>query len=194
MKILICTFFSHNYSKKFYESLKDFNFLIDDCGFFCASDICENWPYDFNISKLKNTCLDAAKQIKPEWMVMLPGCDGSLLQVPDINSLDKEVLYYGFKKNKNSELREVCSLHMYSQNIYNNFRYSEKFKFFWDDFDFFLNQTHNIKKNKHEDLVCLHDNHESLVNEIRYVKDRFFIEQQEFMCKYKLIHGKDFSS
>ena len=78
MNILICTFYTSNYSNVFYQNLGKWNTSFKNCSFYAATEVCENWPQDFNISRLKNTCIKAARNIKPDWMILLPGADCSM--------------------------------------------------------------------------------------------------------------------
>lgn len=190
MKLLICSFFSDNYAEIFFESIKKYR-PFDDCGFFVASEVCSNWPKDFNISKLKNKCLDAASNLMPDWMVLLPGCDSSLLELPNLNKLNNSILYFGVKKQKVSDWGEKCSLHLYSKNIYCNYRYDESYNFFYDDYDFFYNQTANIEKSIAYNFSCYHKNHVSLI-ENAYIAEKNSIEKDRFLKEYKRIHNKNF--
>lgn len=192
MKLLICSFFSDSYSSVFYKSLNKYNRTFNDCGFFVASETCSNWPHDFCISRLKNKCLDAAKNIKPDWMVLLPGCDSSLLEVPNFKQLDDSIVYTGYRKNKMLEFGESCSLHMYSSKIYNNYRYDENFCFFYDDYDFYYNQLKDLPKQKIYTLNCFHEKHDSLPSTNPVIADKFNQERNLFIKKYFSLHGKDF--
>lgn len=192
MKLLICTFFSDSYSSVFYKSLRKYNPVFEDCGFFTATETCINWPNDFCISRLKNKCLDAAKNIKPDWMVLLPGCDSSLLEVPNFKQLDDSIVYTGYRKNKMLEFGESCSLHMYSSKVYNNYRYDENFCFFYDDYDFYYNQLKTFNKQKTFALNCYHDSHISLPSVNSFVSEKFNSEKQLFLNKYFELYGRNF--
>ena len=65
-----------------------------------ASDLCENFPFDFNIAALKNKCIKAARMTKPDWLVLLSGIDASIQKLPNFKTLNENVLYLGKKKSK----------------------------------------------------------------------------------------------
>jgi hypothetical protein len=182
---------SPQYGDFFYKSLLKWNFNFRDCSYFIASDPCLNWPLDFNISALKNKCLDAACSVDADWLILLPGADCSLMSMPNFRNLDENVIYGGFLKEKYGEKPKICSLHAYSKKIYKKYRYDEFFRFYWDDFDFFHNQTKDVPKKIAEDLICFHQTHGRLT-ENEYIGDRFQIEKTAFLKKYNAVHGIDF--
>lgn len=194
MKLLICSFYTHNYSKVFYDSVCAQKHLIENCGFYAATEICEKWPDDFCISRLKNKCLHAASKIKPDWMVLLPGCDSVLLKIPILDELNKNYIYYGHKRIAASNTKEKCSLHLYPKVVYENFRYDENFHYFWDDFDFFYNTTKDIPKEACESLLCEHEAHESLISKSKFIHDSFHKEKELFLKKYLNLHNEEYGN
>lgn len=189
--VLICSFFSSGYSKIFYESVFKMNNSFKNCSFYVASCVSENNPFDFSVSKLKNECLQAAKVEKPDWMVLMPGVDSSLLSLPDLTLLDENTIYFGRKMDTFDNRSYFCSLHLYSKKVYENYTYDENFKFFWDDFDFFHNVTKDFKKEYLSDFYCSHKSHASLCENI-YIKNKFDEEKSLFLDRYRNIHGVDF--
>lgn len=192
MKILVSSIMSPQYGNFLYKSFPRWNFNLRDCNYFVASDPCLNWPLDFNISALKNKCFDAASSINADWLILLPGADCSLISMPDFKLLDENIIYVGSRKENHIEKPYICSLHAYSKKIYKNYRYDEFFKFYWDDFDFFHNQTKDIPKKFDANLICFHQTHDSLA-ENKYVGERSEIEKKAFLIKYKNLHGVDFT-
>jgi len=170
MKILITNFVTPEYADFNYKSLKWWNCNIADCKYYTVSEICENWPYDYNVSRLKNKCLDVAKKLRPDWMILMPGVDSALRNVPDFKILNKNKFYYGSKMNERFEDKRFCSLHLYSSVVYDNYRYDEKHNFYYDDYDFFFLKTKEIKKENLDSFVCVHVDHPSLPIKNDFVK------------------------
>lgn len=185
MKILITNFLTPEYSNINYKTLNWWNCSIPNCNLYTVSEICENWPLDYNISRLKNKCLDVAKKIKPDWMILMPGIDSAIKSVPNFKALDKNKLYYGNRVNINLERKESASIHLYSNLVYENFKYDEKHAFYYDDLDFFFLKTKDVPKEKLDSLVCVHLDHEILPSKNDYIKKSFdeskFIFETEYL-------------
>lgn len=162
--------------------------------YFVASDLCENFPYDLNIAALKNKCIQAARIIKPNWMVLLSGIDASIIKLPNFKTLDENVLYLG-KKIDVSGIPEPCSHWLLSKKIYTNYNIDESFSCYgWDDYDFVHNQCKDLKKQSIDDLLCidLPPEDPSLINKNIYCQDIFNENKERFLLKYKKLHNKDF--
>lgn len=189
MEILIVNFLTPEYANINYKILNWWNYVIPNCKLYTVSEICENWPFDYNISRLKNKCLDVAKKIKPDWMILMPGIDCAIKSFPNFNNLDKNKIYYGHKVNTRLENKQTTSIHLYSNIVYENFRYDEKHAFYYDDFDFFFLKTKNIQKEKLDSLICVHLDHEGLLFKNEYVKKSFddskIIFENDFLKEFK---------
>lgn len=184
MKILITNFLTPEYSSFAYQSLKWWHCNIYDCQYFTVSEICENWPYDYNVSRLKNKCLDVAKKLRPDWMILMPGIDSAIKNVPDFKTLDKNKFYTGYKINEKFENKSKCSVHLYSSVIYDNYRYDERHNFYYDDFDFFFLKTKNIKKESLDSFVCVHLEHKPLPLKNDFVQQSFINSKNIFENDY----------
>jgi hypothetical protein len=163
---------------------------------FVASDLCENFPYDFNIPILKNKCIKAARIMKPDWLVMLSGIDAKIIQLPNFKILNDEVLYLG-KRICRLNAPEGCSNWILSKKIYENHLLDENFKCYgWEDFDFVHNECKNIKKISLNDFLtvdyppdedCL-----KLVNSHEYAINALKENEKLFYKKYKSLYGYEF--
>lgn len=184
MNILIINFVTPEYADFNYKSLKWWNYNIPNCKYYTVSEICENWPYDYNVSSLKNKCLDVAKKLRPDWMILMPGADCALRSLPNLESLDKNKIYWGNKFDEKFENRKSCSIFLYSNVVYDNYRYDERHNFYYDDYDFFHLKTKNIDKQKLDSFLCVHLDHVPLPLKNDYVKQSFFNSKSIFENDY----------
>ncbi len=192
MNILITNFVTPEYADFNYKSLKWWNCNIYNCKYYTVSEICENWPYDYNVSRLKNKCLDVAKKLRPDWMILMPGIDSALRNVPDFKTLDKNKFYSGYRFNEKFEKKENSSLHLYSSVVYDNYRYDEKHNFYYDDYDFFFLKTKEIKKECLDSFVCVHMNHQPLPLKNDFVKQSLLNSRRMFENDYHQEFKKSF--
>lgn len=93
MKVLITSYTTPQASHRFCF----FHKIVGDFTYFVASDVCENFPYDFNVAALKNKCIKAARITQPDWLVLLSGIDAGLSKLPNFKKLDENILYLGKK-------------------------------------------------------------------------------------------------
>lgn len=168
---------------------------IGNFSYFVASDLCENFPFDFNIAALKNKCIKAARMTKPDWLVLLSGIDASIQKLPNFKFLDENTLYLG-KKIDLLGKPEPCSHWILSKKIYTNYSLDESFNCYgWDDYDFVHNQCKDLKKESIDSLLCidLPPEDPALIAKDAYCKDVFEKNKINFLQRYKELHGKDFS-
>lgn len=190
MKILIASFMTPQASHRY----NFFPKIVGNFHYFVASDLCENFPYDFNIAVLKNKCIKAAKIIKADWLVLLSGIDASVLKLPDFRTLDENILYLG-KKIDIAGIPEPCSHWILSRKIYMNHCLDESYSCYgWDDFDFVHNECKDIRKQSLDNLLCLDLPPEDppLIVKHEYCAEIFNQSRDRFLKKYKQIHGVDF--
>lgn len=190
MKILIATYMTPQASNRY----NFFPKLIGNFNYFIASDLCENFPFDFNISVLKNKCLKAAKISKADWLVLLSGIDASLNKLPNFKQLNPDILYLG-KKIDSKGFPEPCSNWILSKKIYENYFLDENISCYgWDDFDYIHNVCANIEKKSIDDLLSIDLPNENphLIDRDAYCQEIFQKNKKLFMEKYKKIHGSDF--
>ena len=190
MKVLIASFMTPQASHRY----NFFPKVIGNFNYFVASDLCENFPFDFNIAALKNKCIKAARMTKPDWLVLLSGIDASIQKLPDFRSLNENILYLG-KKIDLVGVPEGCSHWILSKKIYMNHCLDEELTCYgWDDFDFVLNECRNIEKQSIDDLLAIDLPPEDppLVSRFSYCQDVFNENRERFLKKYKNLHGHDF--
>jgi len=190
MEILIINFLTPEYSDINYKILNWWNCSIPNSKLYTVSEICENWPFDYNISRLKNKCLDVAKKLKPDWMILMPGIDCAIKSLPNFKTLDKNKIYYGCKVDSRLENKQPASMHLYSSVVYENFRYDEKHAFYYDDFDFFFLKTKTIEKQKLDSFLCVHLNHQGLLYKNDFVKNSYekskIIFEEEYLKTFSV--------
>jgi len=192
MKILISSFMTPQSSHRF----SFFHKVVGNFNYFVASDLCENFPYDFSIAKLKNKCIKAARILKPDWLVMLAGIDCAIKSLPSFNKLNDEMLYLGHKIELNKK-PEGCSNWIMSKKIYDNYLLDEDFKCYgWEDYDFVYNICKDIKSDGLQDFITMDQDPEpnsiKLVNSNQYAKKTCEENKLRFLKKYSALHGKDF--
>lgn len=192
MSVLICNFMTQNYASSFYEALPKYNTTFKDCSFFVASEVCKDWVNEYSVSRLKNKCIDAARILNVDWMVMMTGIDSSLMEIPDLKNLDDEIIHVGKRTETTNDCAHACSLHLLSRKIYNKYKYNEFYRFYWDDFDYFYNVTKGVNKKEVDNFLCFHKKHNSLVSENEFVKARFEKEKQMFYLEYEKLYGCNF--
>jgi len=190
MKVMVASFMTPQASSRY----NFFPKVIGNFSYFVASDLCENFPFDFNIAALKNKCIKAARMTKPDWLVLLSGIDASIQKLPNFKILNENVLYLG-KKIDVAGIPEECSHWIMSKKIYMNYSLDEKFACFgWDDFDFVYNECKDLKKQIVDDFLTIDLSNENphLIVRDSYCRDTFFKNKQMFLDKYKSLHGCDF--
>jgi hypothetical protein len=193
VKILITNFLTPEYSRIYYKTLSWWNCAVPDCKLYTVSEICENWPFDYNISRLKNKCLDVAKKLKPDWMILMPGIDSAIKSCPNFNTLDKNKIYYGHRVDNKLNNKQVASIHLYSNLVYENYRYDERHAFYYDDLDFFFLKTKTVAKEKLDSLICVHLDHEILPIKNEFVNNSFEKSKKIFEEDYKKEYNSFFS-
>ena len=192
MKILITSYMTPQASHRFYFRGN----AEDKFNYFVASDLCENFPYDFSVASLKNKCIKAARIMQPDWLVLLSGIDAKIISLPDFKTLTEENLYLG-KRICRLSFPEGASNWILSKKIYNNYLLDENFKCYgWEDFDFVHNECRNIKKIDLKKFVTVDyppdPDNLKLVNCHEYAKNMCLENKKLFFNKYKLLNGVDF--
>lgn len=190
MKVLIASFMTPQASHRY----NFFPKVIGNFSYFVASDLCENFPFDFNIAALKNKCIKAARITEPDWLVLLSGIDASIQKLPNFKDLNENILYLG-NKIDSSAIPECCSHWILSKKIYMNHFLDEQLTCYgWDDFDFVHNECKDIEKQNLDNLLALDLPPEDppLISRFSYCKDIFDSNRERFLKKYKELHGKDF--
>ena len=191
MKVLISSFMTPQASHRY----NFFPKVIGNFSYFVASDLCENFPFDFNIAALKNKCIKAARMTKPDWLVLLSGIDASIQKLPDFKCLNENILYLG-KKIDVDGIPEGCSHWILSKKIYMNHCLDESFSCYgWDDFDFVHNECKDVQKQNLDSLLALDLPPEDppLILRHSYCKEIFEQNRINFLKKYKHLHGKEFA-
>jgi len=192
MKVLITSYTTPQASHRFCF----FHKIVGDFTYFVASDVCENFPYDFNVAALKNKCIKAARITQPDWLVLLSGIDAGLSKLPNFKKLDENILYLG-KKICRAKVPEKASNWILSKKIYNNYLIDESYKCYgWEDYDFTFNTCKDLKKETLDDFLTvdiLPDlDHLKLVNRDEYAIKTCQQNEKLFFDKYKALHGFDF--
>lgn len=170
--------------------------VLGEYNYYIASNLSENFPYDFSVSKLKNDCIKAARILQPDWLILLSGIDASIINLPSFNKLDENILYLGHRllKCKN---KIKCSNWLMSKKIFNKYLLNESFECYgWEDFDFIYNVCFNIKKELRVDFLTEDFREEpidlKLVNCNEYAKITCEKNKTLFLDRYKLINKQDF--
>lgn len=190
MKIMIASYMTPQASHRY----NFFHKVVGNFTYFVASDLCEDFPFDFNIAALKNKCIKAARISKPDWLILLSGIDASIIKLPNFKLLDENILYLG-KKIDVLDTPESCSHWLMSKKIYTNYSLDESYHCYgWDDFDFVYNQCKNIKKESINDLLCadLPPEDPPLIVRDSYCKEVFEKNRIRFLNRYKELYGVDF--
>lgn len=190
MKIMIASYMTPQASHRY----NFFHKVVGNFTYFVASDLCEDFPFDFNIAALKNKCIKAARISKPDWLILLSGIDASIIKLPNFKLLDENTLYLG-KKIDILGVPEPCSHWLMSKKIYTDYSIDESYNCYgWDDFDFVHNQCKNIKKESINDLLCvdLPPEDPPLIFRDSYCKDVFEENRIRFLSRYKELYGVDF--
>lgn len=191
MKALICSYMTPQASHRF----SFFHKVKGDFYYFVASELCENFPYDFSVSKLKNKCIKAARIVKPDWLIMLSGIDSSIQRLPNLNKLNSQTLYMGCRLFGSNPKK--CSNWILSKDIYENYLLDEDFDCYgWEDFDFEYNVCKNFDKQILYDYLTVDyiDDSEDkkLIFASDYAKHKWDANKNLFFKKYKFLYGKEF--
>jgi hypothetical protein len=192
MKILIASYMTPQASHRF----SFFHKVTGNFSYFVASELCENFPFDFSVARLKNKCIKAAKIIKPDWLIILSGIDSSIIKLPSFKKLDSCALHLGYRMSKEN-IPEKCSNWILSKKIYENFLLDEEFKCYgWEDFDFVYNVCKDIKKQSCRDFLTVDINDDNVDTKL-ISKSPFAIENWEsnktkFLNKYMRLNKLSF--